>query len=106
MRSISLVGITFRSTCWPGAVAPLKRLAVLEETKRRPLMSVNVRCEPSEYRSTKLCAMPNPGCWLTALEVWACDARTGDDDFLDLLVRFRRPPGLFLRLRADRPGDH
>ncbi len=46
----------------------LFKLAVLEDTKRRPLTKVRVRCEPKPYRSTKLWAMPNPDCVLAALE--------------------------------------
>ena len=65
--------MTLRSTCWPLpplAVLALElfKLAVLSETKRRPLTRVSVRCEPKPYRSTKFCATPKPDCVLAALE--------------------------------------
>jgi hypothetical protein len=46
-----------RSTWVPEATGP-KMLAVFDETKRRPLTRVRVRCEPSEKKSTKVWAGP------------------------------------------------
>jgi hypothetical protein len=49
------------------APAPFK-LAVLDDTKRRPLTSTKVRCDPRPYRSTKFWAMPNPACVFAGLD--------------------------------------
>src|SRR5205823_5431104 len=101
-RSISLVGTAFKSTCWPGEVAPLKRLAGLDAEGGQflqRLADVGVTALIEQFPR-------DHGGRLQAVEVGARDARTGDDDFLELLFRFRRLPGLLLRLRADRSGNH
>ena len=67
-RSISLVGIVFRSTC-PPPPADEKTVEALAPTKRRPLTSVSVRCEPRPYRLTKLWPTPNPLPWLPSDEL-------------------------------------